>query len=193
MKIYTPEEVDSATGMEKKRRQFWNEKADQLAKNKGTRHQSRTAPCGIIDVSWTLHKTSMLEAEAKKLMEDEKVLFRKDDVTSRKLGTQKKDTILKNVDRMSVAHQLAEEHDQRVTGTQKFFKEAKSFAGRKKSTKDFEREKVLMDGAYTELKHAQDALSKSLKVKRIEIENRLKVGIEGEDSEDDVPSSSGKI
>ena len=57
MKIYTPEEVDSATGMEKKRRQFWNEKADQLAKNKGTGHQSKTAPCGIIDVSWTLHKT----------------------------------------------------------------------------------------------------------------------------------------
>ena len=83
MKIYMPEVVDSATGMENKRRQFWNEKADQLAKNKGAGHQSKTALCGIIDVSWTLRKTSMLEAEAKKLMEDKKVLFRKDDVTSR--------------------------------------------------------------------------------------------------------------
>ena len=58
----------------------------------------------------------MLEAEAKKLMEDEKVLFHKGDVTSRKLGNQKKDTILKNVDRMSAARQAVEEHDQRVTG-----------------------------------------------------------------------------
>lgn len=45
-----------------------------------------------------------------------------------------------------------------------------------------------MDGAYTELKRAQDALSKSIKVKRTEIENRLKVGTEGEDSEDVAPS-----
>ena len=50
-----------------------------------------------------------------------------------------------------------------------------------------------MDSAYTELKHAQDALSKSVKVKRIEIENQLKVGTGGEDSEDAAPSSSGKI
>ena len=49
---------------------------DQLAKNKETRDQSKTALCGIIDVSWTLHKTSMLEMDAKKLMEDEKFLFR---------------------------------------------------------------------------------------------------------------------
>ena len=146
------------TGMEKKRRRFWNKKADQLAKNKETRDQSKTALCGIIDVSWTLRNTSMLEAEAKKLMEDEKVFFRKDDVTKRKLGNQKKDTILKNVDRMSATHQAVEEHDQRVTGIQKLFKEAKTIADRKKSTKEYEREKLLMDGAYTELKHAQDAL-----------------------------------
>lgn len=181
------------TGMEKKRRQFWNEKADQLAKNKETRDQSKTALCGIIDVSWTLRKTSMLEAEAKKLMEDEKVLFRKEDATSRKLGKQKKDTIPKNVDRMSAAHQAVEEHDQKVTGVQTLFKEATTLPDRKKFTKKYEREKLLMDGAYTELKRAQDALSKSIKVKRTEIENRLKVGTEGEDSEDVAPSTSGEI
>ena len=193
MKIYTQTEIDSVTGMEKKRRQFWNEKADQLVKNKETRDQSKTALCGIIDVSWTMRKTSMLEAEAKKLMEDEKVLFRKDDVTSRKLGNQKKDTILKNVDRMSAAHQAVEEYDQKVTRIQKRFKEAETIADRRKSTQKYEREKLLMDGAYTELKRAQDALSKSIKVKRMEIENRLKVGTGVEDSEDAAPSTSGEI
>ena len=31
MKIYSPKDIDSATGMEKKRRQVWNDKAEQLA------------------------------------------------------------------------------------------------------------------------------------------------------------------
>ena len=83
-----PKEVDPGTGMEEKRRQFWNEKADQLARNKEARDQSKTVLCGIVNVSWTLHKILMLEAKAKKLKEDEKVIFRKDDVTSRKLGKQ---------------------------------------------------------------------------------------------------------
>lgn len=193
IKIYTSKEIDSASGMEKKRRQFWNEKADQLSKNKETRDQSKTALCGIIDVSWTLKKTLMLEAEARKLLEDEKVIFRKEDTTSRKLGKQKKDTILKNVDRMCAAHQAVEEHDQTMTGIQKGFKKAKTIPDRKKSTKEYDREKLLMDGAYTELKRAQDALSKSIKVKQIEIENRLNVGTGAEDAEDTEPSTSGGV
>lgn len=80
-----------------------------------------------------------------------------------------------------------------MTGVQKLFKEATTLPDRKKFTKKYEREKLLMDGAYTELKRAQDALSKSIKVKRTEIENRLKVGTEGEDSEDVAPSTSGEI
>lgn len=50
-----------------------------------------------------------------------------------------------------------------------------------------------MDGVYIEFKRVQDALLKFVKVKRIEIENRLKVGIEGEDSEDVVFFIFGEI
>lgn len=38
------------------------------------------------------------------------------------------------------------------------------------------KEQLLLDGAYTELKRAQDALTKSMKVKRKEIEDRLRSG-----------------
>ena len=189
MKIYSPEEIDSAIGMEKKRPKFWNEKAEQLSKNKKTRNQSKTVIGGLIDVSWTLRKNSMLEAEAKKLLEDEKVLFRKEDVTGRKLGNQKKDTILKNMDRMSAAHHAVEELDQGMTEIQESFNKAKAVADRKKCTEGYERKKLLLDGAYTELKRAQDALSKSIKVKRTEIENRLKVRTGDEDEEGALHSS----
>lgn len=70
LKLYSQEDINSTSGLEKKWCEFWNEKAKQLAKNKKTRQQSKTALTGIIDVSWTLHKTSMLETEAKKILDE---------------------------------------------------------------------------------------------------------------------------
>lgn len=175
LKLYSQEDINSASGLEKKRREFWNGKAKQLAKNKKTRQQSKTALAGIIDVSWTLHKTSMLETEAKKILDDEKVLFRKEDVTSRK-GSQKKETIPNNIERMSATHEAVEELDKKTTNRRDVFESAKTSSLRKKNTKKYKKEQLLLDGAYTELKHAQDALTKSMKVKRKEIEDRLRSG-----------------
>lgn len=74
-----------------------------------------------------------------------------------------------------------------------FFKEVIIFLDRKKFIKKYEREKFLMDGVYIEFKCVQDVLLKFIKVKRIEIENCLKVGIEGEDLEDVVFFIFGEI
>ena len=195
MKIYSPKEIESATGMEKKRRQFWNDKAEQLAQNKKTRNQSKTVLSGLIDVSWTLRKTSMLESDVKKLLDEEKVLFRKDDVAGKKLGTQKKDTISKNVERMSAAHHAVEGIDQEVEEVQEAFQAAQTLVDRKKYSKEYERKKLLLDGAYTELKRAQDALTKSMKAKERDIENRLAERSSNVDVEEDdaCPSSLGEI
>ena len=195
MKIYSPKEIESATGMEKKRRQFWNDKAEQLAQNKKTRNQSKTVLSGLIDVSWTLRKTSMLESDVKKLLDEEKVLFRKDDVAGKKLGTQKKDTISKNVERMSAAHHAVECIDQEVEEVQEAFQAAQTLVDRRKYSKEYERKKLLLDGAYTELKRAQDALTKSMKAKERDIENRLAERSSNVDVEEDdaCPSSLGEI
>ena len=195
MKIYSPKEIESATGMEKKRRQFWNDKAEQLAQNKKTRNQSKTVLSGLIDVSWTLRKTSMLESDVKKLLDEEKVLFRKDDVAGKKLGTQKKDTISKNVERMSAAHHAVEGIDQEVEKVQEAFQAAQTLVDRRKYSKEYERKKLVLDGAYTELKRAQDALTKSMKAKERDIENRLAERSSNVDVEEDdaCPSSLGEI
>lgn len=195
MKIYSPKEIESATGMEKKRRQFWNDKAEQLAQNKKTRNQSKTVLSGLIDVSWTLRKTSMLESDVKKLLDEEKVLFRKDDVAGKKLGTQKKDTISKNVERMSAAHHAVEGIDQEVEEVQEAFQAAQTLVDWRKYSKEYERKKLLLDGAYTELKRAQDALTKSMKAKERDIENRLAERSSNVDVEEDdaCPSSLGEI
>ena len=195
MKIYSPKEIESATGMEKKRRQFWNDKAEQLAQNQKTRNQSKTVLSGLIDVSWTLRKTSMLESDVKKLLDEEKVLFRNDDVAGKKLGTQKKDTISKNVERMSAAHHAVEAIDQEVEEVQEAFQAAQTLVDRRKYSKEYERKKLLLDGAYTELKRAQDALTKSMKAKERDIENRLaeRSGYVDVEEDDACPSSLGEI
>lgn len=91
IKIYTEEEIASPKfEMERKRRRFWKEKAERLSKSSKTSHCGKTTIAGIIDISWTLWKTSFIEGEARKLIEDEKELFANDDIESgRKLGDKK--------------------------------------------------------------------------------------------------------
>ena len=72
IKVYTEEEIASPKSeMERKKRQFLNEKAERLVKSSKTSKCGKTTIAGVIDVAWTLRKTSFIE-EARKLIEDEK-------------------------------------------------------------------------------------------------------------------------
>ena len=144
IKIYTDEEIASPKSeMERKRRRFCNEKAEQLAKSSKTSHCGKTTIAGIIDVAWTLRKTSFIEGEARKLLQDEKELFTKDDIASgSKLGQQKEDTIAKNLDRMAAAHLAVENHDAEVEKCQKEFKKGKSIKERNESNLKFKIQKT---------------------------------------------------
>ena len=76
MKIYSEKEVYNATSeMEKTRRNFWNEKAEQLCTQTKTAGQNKQTLMGIIDVSWTLRKTALIE-EARKTTDEEVVISR---------------------------------------------------------------------------------------------------------------------
>ena len=75
-------------------------------------HYGKTTIAGIIDSVWTLRKTLFIEGEARKLIQDEKEPFTKDDIASgSKLTQQKNDTIAKNLDCMTAAHLAVENHD----------------------------------------------------------------------------------
>ena len=185
IKIYTEEEIaNPKSEMERKRRRFWNEKAEQLVKSSKTSHCGKTTIAGIIDVAWTLRKTSFIEGEARKLIEDEKELFAKDEIESgRKLGQQKSDTIAKNLDRMAAAHLAVESHDGDIEKCQKEFKNGKSLQEKNASTVKYKRQKALIDGAYTELKRAQEATLKSIKIKRQQLEIRLRARTDDSEAE----------
>ncbi|XP_068738779.1 uncharacterized protein [Montipora capricornis] len=108
LKVFTNSEIAGARSeLEKRRREFWIEKAEQLSRDPTTHSLDKTTIHGMVDIAWTLRKTGMLETDARQLLHEENVLFQREELAiswKRKLGSQKKDTIKKNIDRMSVAH-----------------------------------------------------------------------------------------
>ena len=56
LKIFSQTEIKLAKGLEKARRQFWNNKGEELCRDKTLETWSRTALHGMIDTSWTLKK-----------------------------------------------------------------------------------------------------------------------------------------
>lgn len=91
LKIYSEEEINTAPSkMERTRRHFWNEKAEQLTTRQATAGQSKSTLIGIIDVAWTLRKTALIDVEARELKDKDNVIVRTYDETPKsKKGTQK--------------------------------------------------------------------------------------------------------
>ena len=165
IKIYSDKEIESPQAhLERKGRRFWNKKAKQLVKSPKTWLCNKTTIVGIINVSWKMKKkTALIEGEARKLLEDEKELFWKDEPTSvSKLRQQKRKRWEKNLEDMAVAHEAIERHDANI----EIYKKVND-------TSALKREKDLMDGAYSQLKKAQEAAAKSIKFKGQQVQMRL--------------------
>ena len=97
------------------------------------------------------------------------------------LGTKKKETLPKNLDRMSAAHLAVESIDSEVQECQTKFKAAKEQSQRTLFAIDYKRKKVLLDSAYTELKRAQKEAVKSIHVQRQQINSSLESSTEDSD------------
>ena len=99
LKIYSEEEINTAPSkMERTRRHFWNEKAEQLTTRQETAGQSKSTLIGIIDVAWTLRTTALIDVEARGLKDKENVIVRTyDEPPKSKKGTQREQTISKGV------------------------------------------------------------------------------------------------
>ena len=179
MKIYSEKEVYNATSeMEKTRRNFWNEKAEQLCTQTKTAGQNKQTLMGIIDVSWTLRKTALIEEEARKTTDEEVVISRHEATKPR---IQKKETIPNNLERMSAAHAVVVDLDKKLEKYRENLKKAKSKNEKGQHKRDYDRMKISLDGAYTELKRAQDATMKAISVKRKLLDKHLNSMTEGDD------------
>ena len=172
-KVFTEAEIAGASSkMEQTRRKFWNHKAEQLASLKPERSgMNKTTVSGIIDVSWTLRKTAIIENNVNETLDKEKIILGQDGM--KKIGSQKKETIPKNLQRMETANLNVQRANANLEKVKEEFEKAKSTVEEEKNKKQWKRSKDDMDEAYTKLKQAQDATMKALVVKQQQLEKYL--------------------
>ena len=172
MKIYSEKEIDNAASVkEKTGRNFWNVKAEQLCTQAKTACLNKQILMGIIDVSWTLRKTALIEEEARKTSDEEVVILRHKNCI--KPRVQKKETVPNNLERMSAAHAVVVDLDKKLEACRENLKKAKSQSEKGQHKRVYDRTKISLDGAYTELKRAQDANMKAINVKRKLLDKHL--------------------
>lgn len=148
IKYYSPQELESVSGLQKDYRQFWNEKAEELCSDKSVRAKlgNKAAISGAIDCSWTLHKTQILQLQAEKMLQQTKQFYTDEVSHSHELSA-----VTNNVERMLQA----------CTSVNLIYIEIESAASvAEKSSL----EKVL-ENEMSELKKAQAALQKAMKEK----------------------------
>ena len=91
----------------------------------------------------------------------------------KKIGSQKKETIPKNLQRMETANFNVQRANANLEKVKEEFEKAKSTVEEEKIKKQWKRSKDDMDEAYTKLKQAQDATMKALVVKQQQLEKYL--------------------
>lgn len=166
LKVYSEKEIAGASSeMEKRYRLFWNDKGNQLCREPATKNKTKSTLHGIIDVSWTLRKTEILESMVSTTLSDIKALMGKDDIDhGRKIGrAQKTDTMNKNLERMRAAH----------AGVVALDEQMKAMKNGKTTKRDLVVKQSILDGEYTELKRAQEALMKSIKIEQKNFERKI--------------------
>ena len=151
IRLFDDTDISSATGLQKEFRSYWNEKAHEICADRSIRGklQSKAAIQGTIYTSWTLHKTHLLQLQVDELQEEAKKIYR-DDIAREHALT----AVTKNSERMQQAYACTTVLGESIS----------SLAGDEKKVKEVELEKAM-----TELKKAQDALSKALERRKADL------------------------
>lgn len=138
--MFTEDQIDRASGLERDYLHFWNSKARELCRSKEARSKlgNKVAIQGAITASWALHKTHLLQLQAEELCNEMTVVYRNHDPIVREKLL---DVVQKNKQKMLDIHAEIEY----TCG---------EFQGR-------DRENIVSE-KLTELKKAQDALSKAI-------------------------------
>lgn len=151
VKIYTQNEIETAKGMEKKRREFWNQTAKKLC------NETKKSKCNVvkaIEIAWREHQATLL-------LEENNLLSRIQEDVGRNIAVPnqrkcKPGTIQKNANRIRQNKIELDKVNDKIVGT-----ECSSGIGKKRKLNELQdRKKYLL----AEMKKAQDVMRKNLKV-----------------------------
>lgn len=157
VKLFSSKEIGEAQGLEKIRRKFWNEKAEELCQDRTLKKWKATAIHGVIDTAWMLKKTVVLVVEANNTQDRE---AREEATEHSTMKKQKKETVDANVQRTLCSHRELLRVNERL----RRLNDASNITSQKK--KKIAEEEVAAKTALGELKLAQESLRKALQNKR---------------------------
>jgi hypothetical protein len=166
IKIYTSHEIESAKGIEKQRRIFWNDMAKKLCKET---KKSKQVIAQIINESWRSEQTSLLITKSKDLLDAAKEIERTD-------SKMKPNTIAKNIQRIKGSQKELERINAEI-------KEASALVGQSpqgnricKRKHELELEELQRAKKYhlSDIKKGQDTMRKNLNLKLSEVQNLMK-------------------
>ncbi|XP_068743106.1 uncharacterized protein [Montipora capricornis] len=157
VKLFSGKEIADAQGLEKIRRRFWNEKAEELCQDTALKKWKATAIHGVVDTAWTLKKTVVLVVEANNTREQE---LREEVKDSPQIKKQKAETVDANVQRTLSSHRELLRVNERL----RRLNDRSNTTSEKK--KKIAEEEIAAKTALGELKLAQESLRKALQNKR---------------------------
>lgn len=172
-KVYGPLEIEAAKGkLEKEFRQFWNREVETIARDARLRKIGKQEVHGIINTAWTLHKSTLLKLETKRLeLLEEKVL----DTNFR--THRMEDSITRNIDRMEIAHAAIETTHNRLKDVKSSLVSL-SLDATVKHRDALKREIDVLESRLSadipELKKSQDALRKASSKRMTSIQDQLR-------------------
>lgn len=157
--VFREDEIEEAKGMEKKRKTFWNKKAEEICKDVSFDGCKTDEIDKLLHEKWKLHKASLLEEEDREVTgKIDEILTKCADITS-KLSSSRKiksETIARNLKRIADAKKAVENSRQGLN-------ELLSQGSKQEKIKD---KKLLHRVHYKELQKAEDAFRQSLEIKK---------------------------
>lgn len=159
MKIFSEQEVNESTSMQKSYRQFWNDKAEELCRSNALK--TFTEP-GAINVAWSLKKTDILKDQIEEVNEEIASKCSTDELKKFQMSK----TVEKNTERVDAAvSALRKTQENLTTGRQEFVDSTNKSERKLASARVDEIEKDL-DAQMAELRRAQDALRKATEARK---------------------------
>ena len=101
VKIFSSKKIGEAQGLEKIRRKFWNEKAEELCQDRALKKWKATAIHGVIDTTWMLKKIMVLVVKANTQHRE----AREEATEYSTMKKQRKETVNEKVQRTLCRHQ----------------------------------------------------------------------------------------
>lgn len=163
VKIFSEQEVNESTGMQKSYRQFWNDKAEELCRSNALKTFTEPGEIqGAINVAWSLKKTDILKDQIEEVNKEIASKCSTDELKKFQMSK----TVEKNTERVDAAVSALRKTQENLTTARQEFVDSTNKSERKLASARVDEIEKDLDAQMAELRRAQDALRKATEARK---------------------------